>query len=149
MSMISRIEWFSVNGHFRKYMKIHFFHQVLFSNESTFTNHDEVNRHNMHYWSVNKPHWIRQVECQRPWSVNVWWLEINWINNSLVGRRQAMNWPARSPDLTPPDLNLWGFLKSKVDDEVPTSSENMRQRIKDTCTQVRPEIFYIPLILSK
>ncbi|XP_011860699.1 PREDICTED: uncharacterized protein LOC105557910 [Vollenhovia emeryi] len=26
----------------------------------------------MHYWSVENPHWLRQVEHQRPWSVNVW-----------------------------------------------------------------------------
>lgn len=49
-----------------------FFLRVLFSDESTFTNHGEVNRHNMHYWSVENPRWLRQVEHQRPWSVNVW-----------------------------------------------------------------------------
>lgn len=48
-----------------------FFRWVLFSDESTFTNHDDVNRHNMHYWSLENPHWLRQVEQQRPWSVNV------------------------------------------------------------------------------
>lgn len=55
----------------------HGFHRVLFSDESTFTNHDEVEMHNMHYWSVDNPHWIRQVEpamvcqCLR----NYWVLE--------------------------------------------------------------------------
>jgi len=48
-----------------------FFARVLFSDESTFTNHGEVNRHNMHYWSEENPHWIREVNHQRPWSVNV------------------------------------------------------------------------------
>lgn len=48
-----------------------FFLSVLFSDECTFTNHGEVNRHNMHYWSIENPHWLRQVEHQRPWSVNV------------------------------------------------------------------------------
>jgi len=39
-----------------------FFYRVLFSDESSFTNHGTVNRHNMHYWSVENPHWLRQVE---------------------------------------------------------------------------------------
>ncbi|XP_011858348.1 PREDICTED: uncharacterized protein LOC105555911 [Vollenhovia emeryi] len=46
--------------------------QILFSDESNFTNRGQVNRHNMHYWSVENPHWLRQVEHQRPRSVNVW-----------------------------------------------------------------------------
>ncbi|XP_026826676.1 uncharacterized protein LOC113562216 [Ooceraea biroi] len=54
-----------------------FFRRVLFFDESAFTNHGTVNRHNMHYWSVENPHWLRQVEHQRPWSIKrlVW---INW-----------------------------------------------------------------------
>lgn len=186
--------------------KIHenriFFRHVLFSDESTFTNHGEINRHNMHYWSVDNPHWIRQVERQRPWSVNVWCgiigdkligpvfingtlngekyrdlirnelpilledlsLEVRqnmWFQNDgcpshystiarnelnrqfygrWIGRGGTVNWPARSPDLTSPDFYLWGFLKSKVYNEVPTTPENMRQRIRDACTQVTPEV---------
>lgn len=49
-----------------------FFLNVLLTDESTFTNHGQVNRHNMHYWSAENPRWIRQVERQYPWSVNVW-----------------------------------------------------------------------------
>ncbi|RZC40350.1 hypothetical protein BDFB_014623 [Asbolus verrucosus] len=48
-------------------MNPNFFRSVLFFDESPFTNHGAVNRHNMH-----QPHWLRQVEHQRPWSVNVW-----------------------------------------------------------------------------
>jgi hypothetical protein len=59
-----------------------FFRYVLFSDESSFTNHGTVNRHNMHYWSVTNPHWLRQVEYQRPWTVNVW---CGIIGNKLIG----------------------------------------------------------------
>ena len=48
------------------------FSNILFSDEATFTNHADVNRHNMHYWSVENPRWLREVENQRQWSVNVW-----------------------------------------------------------------------------
>ena len=40
-----------------------------------------------------------------------------WLHDHLldrwIGRRGAHEWPARSPDLTPCDLFLWGRLRSK------------------------------------
>nr|WP_253308897.1 DUF4817 domain-containing protein [Rickettsia endosymbiont of Ceutorhynchus assimilis] len=60
----------------------HFFRNVLFSDESGFTNHGQVNRHNMHYWSIENPRWLREVEHQRPWSVNVW---CGIIGDKLIG----------------------------------------------------------------
>jgi len=48
------------------------FFNILFSDESTFTNHGQVNRHNIHYWALENPRWLREVEHQRQWSVNVW-----------------------------------------------------------------------------
>lgn len=59
-----------------------FFRYVLFSDESSFTNHGIVNRHNMHYWSLENPQWLREVEHQRPWTVNVW---CGIIGNKLIG----------------------------------------------------------------
>jgi len=49
-----------------------FFMNVLFSDESTFTNHGQVNKHNLYYWVINNPHWLCEVERQRPWAINVW-----------------------------------------------------------------------------
>ncbi|KAJ8979725.1 hypothetical protein NQ317_006361 [Molorchus minor] len=48
---------------------VNIFHQVLFSDESSFTSYGEVNRHNMHYWSSENPRWLREVEMQRRWTV--------------------------------------------------------------------------------
>ena len=160
----------------------------------------------MHYWSVENPHWLRQVEHQRPWSVNVWcgilgtriigphfidgnlngemyrefldnilpilledvplqtrmdmWfqqdgcpahssnraLEIldrdypnRWIGRGTILRPAPQNWPARSPDLTKPDFFLWGMLKEKCYTEVPTTAENMRQRIINECANINEE----------
>ena len=31
-----------------------------------------------------------------------------------IGRRGPVEWPPRSPDLTPPDFFLWGLLKDRV-----------------------------------
>lgn len=179
-----------------------FFAHVLFSDEATFTNHGSVNRHNMHYWSVENPHWLREVEHQRPWSINVWCgiigvhligpyfiegtltgvkyhdflrddlpvlledlpledRQVMWYQhdgcpahysriaremlddqfpNRWIGRGSRVNWPARSPDLTPLDFFLWGFLKDRVYQQRPTTRQDMILRIQDVCTQIDGEM---------
>jgi hypothetical protein len=37
---------------------------ILFSDEATFRSDSIVNRHNMHYWSIDNPHWVRHVDYQ-------------------------------------------------------------------------------------
>jgi hypothetical protein len=40
-----------------------------------------------------------------------------WLNKHFpnwIGRRGTIEWLARSPDLTPMDFFLWGYLKSRV-----------------------------------
>jgi len=34
--------------------------------------------------------------------------------NRWIGRVSTINWPPRSPDLTPLDFSLWGLMKSEV-----------------------------------
>ena len=34
--------------------------------------------------------------------------------NRWIGRGSTINWPPRSPDLTPLDFRLWGLMKSEV-----------------------------------
>lgn len=41
------------------------------------------------------------------------WLDQHFPNR-WMGRRGPIEWPARSPDLSPPDFFLWGVLKDKV-----------------------------------
>lgn len=42
----------------------------------------------------------------------------NWLNTTFsgkwIGRFSEINWPPRSPDMTPCDFFLWGYLKNKV-----------------------------------
>ncbi|XP_025270745.1 uncharacterized protein LOC112639812 [Camponotus floridanus] len=156
----------------------------------------------MHYWSIQNPHWLREVEHQRQWSVNVWCGIVgdkivgpyfiegnlngetyrNFLQNQLpllledvplnvrqqmwfqhdgcpshysrtarevldrefngrwIGRGGPVNWPARFPDLTSPDFYLWGYIKSEVYKEVPTSRENMMQRIRNACAKISPDV---------
>lgn len=58
-----------------------FFKYILFSDESTFKNTGELNRHNCHYWSDVNPYWHRQVDNHR-WSKIVW---CGIVNSYLIG----------------------------------------------------------------
>lgn len=49
-----------------------FLFKILWSDESTFRSDGHVNRHNMHYWSETNPRWMREVQLQGRWSINVW-----------------------------------------------------------------------------
>ncbi|XP_018396215.1 PREDICTED: uncharacterized protein LOC108774573 [Cyphomyrmex costatus] len=165
--------------------------KILFTDEATFTNNGQVNLRNMHYWSVENSHWMREVDKQRPWSINVWAsilndkiIDLHFIDGPLNSRkyaqilteilpllledlplnvRQSMlyqqdgcpahsariitellnrkfgdcwigrsgyNRPARSPDLTLMDFYLWGKLKQQVYSEMPTTREDMKERIR-------------------
>lgn len=44
----------------------------MISDEATFHNTVQLNRHNCHYWSVENPHWFREVDHQQRWSLIVW-----------------------------------------------------------------------------
>ena len=49
-----------------------FLFQILWTDEATFNSDGRVNLHNMHYWSAENPHWMREVQHQGRWSLNVW-----------------------------------------------------------------------------
>lgn len=59
----------------------------------------------------------------------------NFLNENFterwIDRRGPIEWPARSPDLTPLDYFLWGYLKSKVYVTKPQNLDDLRQRIID------------------
>lgn len=60
----------------------HFFHKVLWCDEATFRSNGEVNRHNMRYWAVENPHWMREMDNQRYWTLNTW---CGIVGNKIVG----------------------------------------------------------------
>jgi hypothetical protein len=51
--------------------------------------------------------------------------------NRWIGRGEAISWPARSPNLTPLDFFLWGFVKEKVYRLRSTTAEDMKLRKRD------------------
>ena len=56
--------------------------------------------------------------------VNLQWLR-RVFGNRVVSKGCDMTWPPRSPDLTPPDYFLWGYLKLKIRKRRPTTLEDL------------------------
>ena len=57
-----------------------------------------------------------------------------------IGKSGPIEWPARSPDLTPLDFFLSGYLKSKVFKTPPQSLEELQERIRVECEQITPDV---------
>lgn len=53
------------------------------------------------------------------------------FGKKVISKRGDINWPPRSPDLSPMDFFLWGYLKSKVFDTNPVSTEELKERIRE------------------
>jgi len=56
----------------------------------------------------------------------------------LISLRGDVGWPAWSPDLSPCDFFLWGYLKKKVFKHRPRSLEDLKERIRHSA--IPPEI---------
>jgi len=59
-----------------------------------------------------------------------------------IGRRGQLEWPARSPDLTPMDFFLWGYLKHRVYVNKPNSVEELKNKITYEIQQIPPEMIH-------
>lgn len=57
-----------------------------------------------------------------------------------IGRGGPHHWPPRSPDLTPMDYFLWGYVKNIVYSTAPTTAQDMKTRIQDAFATITPEM---------
>lgn len=58
--------------------------------------------------------WFQQDRTLQHFAQNVWTYHKKEFPNSWIGKTGQIQWPAKSPDLTPLDLFLWGYLKGKL-----------------------------------
>jgi len=63
------------------------------------------------------------------------------FNDRWIGRRGYIEWPARSPDLSPLDYFLWSYFKDKMYKNKPPNLQKLRQRILDECDIIPAEYF--------
>ena len=62
-----------------------------------------------------------------------------YLNNRYdlwIGRRGPIHWPANSPDLAPPDLFLWGYLKNKI-------YYNRNHNVQELIARIREEVLML------
>ena len=57
----------------------------------------------------------------------------------LISLRGDVEWPARSRDLSPCEVFLWGYLKEKVFKYRPRSLEDLKERIQQEIDSILPE----------
>lgn len=53
-----------------------------------------------------------------------------------IGRRGEVEWPARSPDLSPLDFFFWGYIKNRIYATKPADENELWQRIVETSAAV-------------
>lgn len=57
-----------------------------------------------------------------------------------IGRRGAVEWPPRSPDLSPLDFFLWGHLKSVVFNSRPRTLDDLKTRITNEIEKIETDV---------
>ncbi|GFQ65292.1 DUF4817 domain-containing protein [Trichonephila clavata] len=64
------------------------------------------------------------------------------LPNRWIGRRGFVEYPPRSPDLTPLDFFLWGYLKDKVYAQKHATVVQLRAAIEHECTNILRELIH-------
>ena len=58
------------------------------------------------------------------------------LQTRWIGRAGPTAWPPRSPDLTPCDFFLWGYVKDYVFRELPTTITELKANIRDAISSI-------------
>ena len=63
------------------------------------------------------------------------------FNGKVIGRYMEFLWPPRSPDITPLDFFLWGYLKENVYLQRPFQNvDHLERIIRETCEAITPDV---------
>ncbi|GFU95036.1 uncharacterized protein TNCV_4138201 [Trichonephila clavipes] len=60
----------------------------------------------------------------------------------IVSRHCRYPWPPRSPDLTPADFWLWGYLKSRLYLSGPSSLSELKDAIRREVSSIHPDMLH-------
>lgn len=81
--------------------------------------------------------WFQQDGCPAHNTRDVQNLLTEVFNNKVIANRGRVNWPARSPDITPLDFYLWGYVKNEVYEfEPPATIEQLEDRVRDVLNNI-------------
>ncbi|XP_030759610.1 uncharacterized protein LOC115885008 [Sitophilus oryzae] len=88
--------------------------------------------------------WFQQDGCPAHNAVRVKEFLSNNFPNRLISGTGDIRWPPKSPDLSPSDFFLWGYLKKTIySHEVtrPTNLEELRAKIVETSNALQQKLF--------
>lgn len=88
----------------------------------------------------NNEIWFQQDGAPPHYSIAVRQFLDATFPNRWIGRRGPIEWPPRSPDITPLDFFLWGYLKSKVYLNRPNNIDDLKERIRQEIRLISPEV---------
>ncbi|XP_011859565.1 PREDICTED: uncharacterized protein LOC105557041 [Vollenhovia emeryi] len=83
--------------------------------------------------------WFQQDGAQVHFALIVRNVLNNVFPDRWIGRRGTIEWPPRSPDLSPLDFFYWGYLKSKVFETKPNDIEELKHRIVEASNDISLE----------
>lgn len=84
--------------------------------------------------------WFQQDGAPPHYGVNVRRFLDETFNARWIGRRGTIEWAPRSPDLTPLDFFLWGYLKARVYKTKPQNLDELRTRITNEAALIPREM---------
>ena len=58
----------------------------------------------------------------------------------IVSRKSAIQWPPHSPDLSPPDFFLWGYLKDRIYVNNPKTLPQLKKNITDVIKGIQKPV---------
>ena len=84
-----------------------------------------------------QPNMIFQLDgAPAHWVLNVRAFLNAEFTNRWIGRAGPTPWPPRSPDITPLDFFLWGFVKTQVYKFPVNDTDELKHRINEAFTNV-------------
>ena len=68
------------------------------------------------------------------------WLK-NHFGNRLISLRTDFEWAPNSPDLSPPDFYLWGYLKDCVYENEPNTITELKEAIREKIKTIPRDVY--------
>ncbi|GFW15922.1 uncharacterized protein TNCV_4431951 [Trichonephila clavipes] len=138
---------------------------ILWTDEAHFSLHGDVNNHKCRIWATSNPREYTQKPLHSPkvtaaWCdftgsfiirpfffetqcpVNRWITETTFGEDRIVRRLCRCPWPPRSPDLTPTDFWLWGYLKSRAYLSSTSSLSELKDAIRSEVSSIHPDMLH-------
>lgn len=81
--------------------------------------------------------WFQQDGCPAHSTREVMEVLRNTFDDNIISNNGPIAWPARSPDITPPDFYLWGHAKNEVYEFSPPETRlELEHRVRDVFASI-------------